>query len=158
MSIGSEFSPLSPFYGRRPARGREAGFTFFEILGALAVLSVGVVMINKALLLSLDFQDGMIQRVYIQNLLSHELAVLQREYAALGPDMPLRTENRYAAQVNHKQLVFDLISEMTEPAEPQGLRRAWVTVAWSLRGRTLTARREGLLLTFVRDDAAEGQP
>ena len=86
---------------------RSPGFTFFEILITVVILSVGIVGIYRAFLLSLNYQRYLLTRLYVMNFLTDELAKAESLWLSRGRfpsdslgeiSFPVDTRSKFSAQ------------------------------------------------------------
>ena len=135
------------------ARARQ-GFTFFEVMVAVAVFAAGITMIYRALIFSLDLQTHLVHRLYVNNLLDDELAVFVQELGRTGD--PLLTQGSrsrdLAVVLNNRPLVFRLEYAVDPVAGLPDLLAVRLVIDWDERGRTVTLSRTA----YCQYDGKEG--
>ncbi|MCK5581148.1 MAG: prepilin-type N-terminal cleavage/methylation domain-containing protein [Candidatus Omnitrophica bacterium] len=112
------------------------GFTFFEVMVAIAILTTGLVMIYKAFLLSVDYQGYLTNRLYAMNLLDHKISLIQREYQDKG-ELPVQQRGEKFEVVLNRRTVtfqFDMAFEGVDGLED--VLEMVLFLSWEDRGKT----------------------
>jgi prepilin-type N-terminal cleavage/methylation domain-containing protein len=129
-SIGKKFSLKSA----KPLRD---GFTLLEILATVGVLATGIVMVYKAFLVSMDYQEYLTHRLYAMNLLDHMVAVIQNDY---------QTEDQMSSQpkgeigevtLNNRPMAFRLETEIRSIEGLENISELDANISWPEQGKTL---------------------
>ncbi len=116
-------------------RKSRRGFTFFEVMVTVAILATGVVMIYKALLLSLDHQSRLTHRLYAMNLLDHKMTSVQRGYQESGT-IPLGTsEEIHRVMLNNRPMAFQFTMNFSDMGDLEDIFQLDLILSWRERGR-----------------------
>ncbi len=114
----------------------------------VAILAVGIVMIYKALLLSLNRQDHLMHRLYAMNLLDHKVTVLHRDYRKTE-DFPLgQSEEIHRVLLNNKPLAFRFMIDFNEIGDLEDILQLDLTLSWRERRREIRLSRSTYVFRF----------
>lgn len=127
-------------------RSNRKAYTFLELMVTVSVLSIGIVGIYRALLLSLDYQGELSQRLYAINLLENQIAVLENEYQANGAIPPGEDGKVIEAELDHRNVPFALWITPGFVQGIEGLMPIDAVITWPQRGRNITLKRTTYLL------------
>lgn len=119
-------------------RSKKSGLTFFEVMVTVAILSTGIVMIYKSLLMSLDYQDHLTRRLYASNLLEGALIDIQLNYEGSQIPPPAQERNTYNVVLNNRLVSFQFTIDFFEDYELRNIWRADAVLSWPERGRTFS--------------------
>ena len=130
------------------------GFTFFEVMVAVAVFATGITMIYRALIFSLDLQTHLVHRLYVNNLLDDELAVFRQELGQTADPLLVQSSRSrdVAVVLNNRPVVFRLSFAVEPVAGLPDLLAVRLVINWDERGRVVTLSRA----TYCLHDEEEG--
>lgn len=140
-------------------RGQK-GFTFFELMVTVSILSIGIVGIYRVLLADVDYQTELSCRLYASNLIEHEVALMQQRYALSG-ELPVIDNGKVVdAVLNRRELAFQIeVSEAFSETRISGMFPAEIAVSWPYRDRVIKIKRKIFFLnTKIKpqvDEAAD---
>lgn len=113
---------------------RETAFTFFEIMIALVILSVGMTGIYRAFLTALNYQQYILTRLHVINILSDEFAraenVLIQKADLLSVAAEIAIPGSQASRFFIQRTMIPL------PEDQKGLRALQVKLLWSQEDRS----------------------
>lgn len=122
-------------------KNKELGFTFVELMTAVAILGIGIVAIYRFLLSAMDYQSQLTARLFAGQLLDHEIAVLERITAAQGEFPSAANGKVIEAELNYRKIPFVFT---LQPASVHGIEymfAAQAAVSWPHAGRVMTVKR-----------------
>jgi prepilin-type N-terminal cleavage/methylation domain-containing protein len=115
----------------------KGGFTFFEIMVTVTVLSIGIVMIYKALLLSLDYQNHLSFRLYALNLIDNQTAAINQQYNLSG-EIPEDIDGQiYEVILNNRKVPFKLSVDYEELGKLEQIYTMSLSLEWPERDRVV---------------------
>jgi len=124
------------------SRGKKAsGFTFFEIMVAVAVLAVGIVGIYQAFFISLDYVQHVSLRLYANILLDNKASELQKGFrtsGALSFEEILREEK---ITVNNRPVDFSFGIDLKNVDDLKQVFQADLKVYWLERNHSVSLAR-----------------
>ena len=120
----------------RQKRKNIRGVTFFELLIAVTILATGMVSIYKVLLLSLDYQDYLMQRLYANTLIDYKIESIQQDFQETGPmALALKGETEEAV-LNNKHIAFQFSYDFKNLGELKKILQLDVALSWADHGRS----------------------
>ncbi len=112
--------------------------TFMELLVTVTILATGMVMIYKAMLLSLDYQDYLTQRLYGANLLENKIAVIQRDFQ-YEKTMSFSSKGEFqGAVLNNKRMAYQFSYVLSNIGTLKNLFQLDVILSWMDHGRSFS--------------------
>ena len=119
-------------------RSRKSGLTFIEVMVTIVILSTGIVIIYKALLMSLDYQSHLTRRLYALNLLEGALIDVQLRYdgGQISPGGP--EQDIYEVVLNNRTVSFQFTIDFFQDYELLNIWRGDAVLSWPERGRTFS--------------------
>lgn len=136
-------------------RSNRKAYTFLELMVTVSVLSIGIVGIYRALLLSLDYQGELSQRLYAINLLENEIALLENEYKANGA-IPAGEDGKIIeVELDHRTVPFVLSISSGFVQSIEGLMPIEAVLTWPQRGRSITLKRTTYLVNYHPKPSAD---
>ncbi len=147
LSIGNKhglkaerFFPWRKFSTRK-SRCDSRAVTFFELLVTVTILASGMVMIYKALLLSLDYQDYLMQRLYADNLIEHKIVLIQQDFQDNGT-LELTPQGEIEDVVlNNKRIAFQFSYDLKDMGDLKSIFQLDVDLSWADHGRSFRLAR-----------------
>lgn len=122
-----------------------SGVSFIEVMVTLAVLSGGLVMIYRALFLSIDYAAHLNLRLQAQMLLSSRIEEMQRGYQAKG-EVPVQfSEDAVAVRFQEKKKDLVLGSHFRSVEGLQHLLHVDLLLSWEERNRTISLPRSAYI-------------
>ena len=120
----------------RQKRKNIRGVTFFELLIAVTILATGMVAIYKVLLLSLDYQDYLMQRLYANTLIDYKIESIQQDFQETGPAaLALKGETEEAV-LNNKHIAFQFSYDFKNLGDLKKIFQLDVVLSWADHGRS----------------------
>lgn len=122
-----------------------AGFTFFEVMVTVVILSVGILIIYRGFLTGIYYQRQMTYRTYAMNLIEHKIASVQYALQS-GKKMPVYEEDEIENIVlNNQNIVFHFTMNYQPLAALSGVYEVHVGLSWQELGRTFGLKRMALI-------------
>jgi len=107
----------------------------------VAVLAVGIVMIYRGLIVALDYQTHLTNRLYANNLLADRIERAQQAYQQKG-ELPLADDGKaLTAYINKVPIVFRMNSSVRNVETLEGVLAVDMALSWAERGRTIRINR-----------------
>ncbi len=133
----------------KPSAKCRRGYTFLELMITVTILSIGIVGIYKVLLAALDYQTQLSCRLYAANLMEHEIALLENQFASSGEFPSEENGKLIEAVLDHRNVPFQfsLVSAAVEN-NIAGLLPVTVVLSWPDRGHTINTKRDIYLLNL----------
>lgn len=102
---------------------------------AVAILSIGIVLIYRSFLIALDYQEHLTNRLYARQFLDGKLSVIQRDYQDKGTIPPGGTAEAHEAVINNRPVTFQLNYELSNVEVMEGIFQLDVALSWREGGR-----------------------
>ncbi len=129
---------------RRDNAGRR-GFTFVEVMVAVAILSLGLVLVSRVLLTSISNARHLRVRMAAFRLLNNRMADFQRQFQ-LREEIPLGAEqSEESALISHHPVLFRYDFHFLSMPDPQPGYKLVGTVKWKEGQRDYRFTREMFL-------------
>lgn len=130
----------------RAARwGWRRGFSFFEVMVTLTVFSLGIVMIQKAMLHAIDIRQHLTNRLYARQILDDQFIRAQNQFKKNG-ELPVLTNGSVMpVRLNRRLIPFRLSVDFKQVGQGRGLYRMDMALSWPERNRTARLQRSALL-------------
>ena len=117
--------------------GNKKGFTFFELMVTVAILSTGITLIYRSFLISLDYQEYLSHRLYAINLLNDAIAIRQWELQDKGKvDLGQHMET-VDAKLNNKKVAFQISTLVRKVDQLENIFELDTVLAWLENGRSV---------------------
>ena len=126
--------------------GSKKGFTFIEVMVAVAILAVGITMIYRALLTSLDVQTHLVHRMYAVHLLDQKAAELQSSLYFQDTSLFNDRNEDFQISINNRKLAIKTEVEFSKIGEAMRFVDADLSLHWNDRGRNISMGRRFYLL------------
>lgn len=97
---------------------------------AVAILSVGVVLIYRSFLISLGCQGHLTNRLYALNLLEGKISVLQRDYQDKGQVSVGKEGDVYQTRLNNRPVTFRFDYQLSNTDILEDLVELDVALSW----------------------------
>lgn len=124
----------------RTSLGGSKGYTFLELMTAVAILSIGIVGIYQALLTSLDRQSQLSCRLYANNLIEHRISDVQKQYWMTG-EIPADDGRAEDVVLDNRRVPFRFTLQTVSAGGLDGLLGAEATLSWTIRDREFNIKR-----------------
>lgn len=124
------------------------GFTFFEIMVAMVILAAGTVMVMKAMITCLDYQEYLTRRLYAMNLANDRMAFLEQSFLKTGKIPYTHDRDVSTAWLNHEKTDFQVIADFSAIGEFKHAVRCDTVIAWLERGRPVQLSRTAVITRF----------
>ena len=130
----------------QPGKGSCArGFSFLEVMVTLTVFSLGIVMIQKAMLHSIDIRQHLTNRLYAFQLLDDHFIRAKDQFKKNG-ESPLALNGLVIeSRLNKRTVPFQLAVNFRQMDKARGFYRMDMTLSWPERNRTARIQRSALL-------------
>ena len=122
-----------------------SGVSFIEVMVTLAVLSGGLVMIYRALFLSLDYAAHLNMRLQAQMLLSNRVEEMQKGYQLHGAVPVQCSEDTILAHFQEKRKDLALGSHYESVEGLEHLLHVDLLLSWGERNRTISLPRSAYI-------------
>jgi len=122
-----------------PTGKNDKGFTFVEVMVALVVLSIGIIGVYKALMVSLDYEQHTVNRLYALHLLDDKVEELQLQFET-GGAIP-STESKREVRLYSTPVDFTSVVRLDNVKELQDIVKAGISLSWVERGRRINQSR-----------------
>ena len=124
---------------------KNKGLSFFEVMVTISVLSIGVVMVTKALLVSLDYQNHLTNRLYASNLATHRTAFVQRKFTEKGALPYAESGKKFKAILNNREISFTVFFNISPVEEAGNVFKMDLNIVWQEHGRSFRIIRTSYL-------------
>ncbi len=124
---------------------KKQGFTFIEVMVALAVLSAGIVMIYKSFFLCVDYLSYLTCRLYATQMIESKIADISSSYKQSQDNTFSRGAMTESVEINHKWVDFNYSIDMYPEKGLDYVYRLKVSLGWHDGHRLMHISREGLL-------------
>ena len=121
------------------------GVSFIEVMVTLAVLSGGLVMIYRALFLSVDYAAHLNMRLQAQMLLSNRMEEMQKGYQVHGAVPVQFAEDTISARFREKRKDLALGSHYQSVEGLDQLIHVDLLLSWGERNRTISLPRSAYI-------------
>jgi len=128
--------------------GQEYALTFFEVMVSVVILSMGLVMIYKSFLASLDYQRYLSHRLYAMNFLDSRIEAIRSDYRILQYEFPQQDSENFAVIINNKRIPFRLDMMSSGIANLEKILKVDLLLSWEERGRTFRLSRSFYMTRF----------
>ena len=138
-------------YRSAPAKvflATDEGFTFIEIMVTLAVLSVSIIMIYRALFSSLEHISHLNSRLYADILLEDRIATIERALRAYKA-LPFELNPPQAVDVGVKEIQFKPQMKITEVGGFMDVFQIELALEWREDDRPIRLSRSAYISDFV---------
>ena len=108
----------------------QRGFSFFELMVTVAVLSSGLVLLYNAFFLAIDYAQRVSCRLYAINLLDkkiNEIQMLFQEKSQLIFNEKLDTET---VNINHRKVKFQFTTNVEQKQGIEGVYQVDLNLSW----------------------------
>lgn len=121
------------------------GFSFFEVMVTLVVFSLGIVMLQKAMLHAIDIRQYLTNRLYAFQVLDDYFLRAQSRFKRNG-ESPLPMNGLVTqARLNKRVVPFRLAVDFRQMDKVPGLYRLDMALTWPERDRTARIQRSAFL-------------
>jgi len=128
--------------------GPLGGFTFFEVMVTVVILSIGILIIYQGFLSGIFYQRQMTYRTYAMNLLEHKLAFVQHALQA-NKKMPVYEEDEIENIVlNNQNIVFRFKMDYQPLVALPGVYVVHIGLSWQELGRNFGIKRTAVISKF----------
>ncbi len=114
---------------------RKGGFTFVELMLAVAILASGLLFVYKAFFISTDYINHACYRLQAIQLMNNRIAKLERDFRSqknLSLEVyPLRRD----IIINGRPMIFNYETQMQSSVNSSHLREIGVSISWHERMR-----------------------
>jgi len=131
------------------------GFTFFELLVAVAILALGMVMIYRSFLISLDVQQHLRNRLFAEQLLEDRVATIKYFFQIEQKIPPDQRSAMINSEVGYRTVPFTLEVVESEGTPLVNMTRLDIRLSWPEQKRSFTFNRT-LLLFHPEDEKPQG--
>ena len=117
------------------------GFSFFEMMMTVMILSVGLVMVYKAFFLSLKYTKYLTHRLHGMILLDTKIAEIERSLLDHGQLPFSQSQQIEEARLDNKQIDYQYSINFHSVENLEGLFELDISLSWMEDGRTLSLSR-----------------
>ena len=119
--------------GNNPAgtAGRERGFSFVEVMVAVAVLAFGLVLIYKAFFISLDYTEHITHRMHAVILLDNLTSQIQQKVKTEKKPPAGNIESTQQIPINNKKVNFHYQVNFTKLEHREDIYQADIALFWT---------------------------
>ncbi|HBG62529.1 MAG TPA: hypothetical protein DDX37_11970 [Candidatus Omnitrophica bacterium] len=132
-------------------RGRllfsDSGFTFVEIMVALAVLSLGIVIIFKGFIVSLDRMNYLTNRLYATTLLDNRITAIER-MLRVYETLPFELNRKEKLNVGAKEIEFRQRMNISEVEDFADVFELDLSLLWDSGGKEMILSRSAYISDF----------
>ena len=133
------------FFLKRNRNNLNGGFTFIEVMTAVAILSFGIVFIYRAFFVSLNYMNHVAYRLHANNILENRITLLQ-EILRTEKKIPFgQKEETQRVLIDNKPVDFRYAMSFKNMGEFQKMFQLDITVFWKERGRDIKLSRTAYL-------------
>ncbi len=132
---------------RRSALKNNRGFTFVEVMLAVAILSAGIVGVFRSYLISLDRMTLLTNRLNATIVLDNQITSMERTLRAFNA-LPFELDPVEKVQVGAKLVEFNKQVDISQVAELQDIFELNLTLSWTEKGREVRLNRSAYLSNF----------
>lgn len=133
---------------------KSSGFTFVEVMVTLAVLSVGIIMIYRSFLISLDQINYLTRRVYATVTLDNLISELERTLK-VSKALPIGFDDTLEVDLGDKKLEFNQQINIAQNEELKNLFKVECVLSWKERNRPITLSRPAYISNALLEAAAK---
>ena len=98
------------------------------------ILGIGITLVYRGLLLSMSYQNRLVQRLYAGNLLNHKIDSIQQNFSQSGK-MPAENEDPIEAVLNNKSILFQFSTQVQRFEHLDDLYQATILLRWQDNGQ-----------------------
>ena len=116
---------------------------------ALAVLSIGIVMIYKSFFVSISTLNHVVNRIYASNLIDGKIADLEQMFREDQSATFNRGHESVRASVGHREIEFDYSINVYSVEHLPGLQEVDVKLSWKEGSRQINLTRSAYISSFT---------
>ena len=124
-----------------------SGFTFIEVMVALAVLSFGIVMIFKTCIVSLDRLSYLTNRIYATTLLDNRIAIIER-MLRVYKILPFELNRKEIINVGSKKIEFSQKMSLGEVEDFADVFKLDISLIWDEQNKEMRLSRSAYISDF----------
>jgi prepilin-type N-terminal cleavage/methylation domain-containing protein len=118
---------------------KKNGFTFLEVMVTVAILAIGLVMIYKAFLLSLDHQNYLIHRLYANVLMDQKIGETRfflQEKGAVALEKEKKEKVEHVV-INNRDIPFTIARFFQKVPGIENFLQMDIGISWFEHGRPI---------------------
>ncbi len=120
---------------------RIRGFSFVEMMVAVAILSFGIVFIYRALFISLDYLHHITYRLYAQELMDNKIADVERIFHQKKTIPFSQNQEKRTLNINNRKVDFVYTLNIAAIRNLDNIYQLDVSVSWPERNRHIKLSR-----------------
>lgn len=138
------------FFCLRPGTSPKKGLSFFEVMVTISVLSLGLVMIFRAFLISLDTIGHLTYRWHAMMLLENKISEIQQRFQTTG-EIPMDlTDQPEKRIVNHREIHFGYKTEIRDFINLGNIFQLTLTIFWRERNRDINISQSAYIIRYAQ--------
>ncbi len=127
------------------------GFTFVEVMVALAILSFGIVMIFKVFFVSLDHMSHITSRLYASTLLDNRIEAVERHLRTFNA-FPFDLEEKEAIDTGTKEMEFVRNMTLSEVEDYFDIFQLDLSLKWMEGEKEINLSRSAYISNFQNSE------
>lgn len=130
-----------------PTLKSRKGFTFMEVMVALMILSLGVVMILKSFMISMDRMTYLNARLYANTILDNQHVITERLLRAYK-SLPVDMRKIHHLKIGPKELQFVQTTNIGEVEQFVDVFNCELKLSWEENGKSFSLSRSRYITDF----------
>lgn len=136
--------------GTKARRRRQRGYTFVEVLLAVAIFSAGMVGVFRTLVVSLDRLSLLTNRMYANLILENQISGMERALRTLG-SLPFELNPQQEVQIGARTVIFQKTTDIRQLKELNDIFAVTLSLGWEERGKKVSLSKSAYLANFKND-------
>ena len=134
-------------------RAGKEGFSFVEVMVAVAVLALGIVVIYRSFFVCLDYINHVSNRLHAMVLINNRIATMQKDFELNGEAPASHRDQTETAWIHSKPVVFHSSVDVRTVDNLEGLYQLDASLWWNERGRDVRIWRSAFIVHYgIRDE------